>query len=75
METAGHAGEAGGRFANRPVPRTPGISLPFALALQRLLRPNRLWYALAVQHQQRLLMIRLLASIDRKLERLVEGLR
>ena len=36
------------RVANRPLPTTPSISLPFALALQRLLRPNRLWYALAV---------------------------
>lgn len=48
METAGHASEAVGRGANRPVPTAPGISLPFALILQRLLRPQRVWYALAV---------------------------
>jgi hypothetical protein len=46
--TAVHAKTAGERVANRPVPTTPGISLPFALILQRALRPNRLWYRLAV---------------------------
>ena len=37
--------------------------------------PERFWHERAVEHQQRLIIIRLLASIDRKLERLVEGLR
>jgi len=36
---------------------------------------ERFWHERAVEHQQRLIIIRLLASIDRKLERLVEGLR
>ena len=47
METAVRATEAEG-VGNRPVPTTPRISLPFALLLQRVLRPQRLWYALAV---------------------------
>jgi hypothetical protein len=48
VRNAVHASEAGGRVANRPVPTTPGISLPLALVLGRLLRPQRLLYALAV---------------------------
>jgi len=36
---------------------------------------ERFWHERAVEHQQRLIIIRLLASIDRKLERLVEGRR
>jgi hypothetical protein len=34
---------------------------------------DRFWHARAVEHQQRLLIIRLLASIDRKLELLLES--
>jgi Methylene-tetrahydrofolate reductase C terminal len=48
VETAVHARGALERVGDRPVPTTPGISLPFALALGRALRPNRLWYGLAV---------------------------
>jgi hypothetical protein len=48
VENAVHASAAGERVANRPVPTTPGISLSLALVLGRLLRPQRLFYALAV---------------------------
>ena len=48
METAVHARDAVERVGDRPVPTTPGISLPFALALGRALRPKRALYALAV---------------------------
>jgi hypothetical protein len=34
--------------------------------------PERFWHERAVEHQQRLIIIRLLASIDRKLELLVQ---
>jgi hypothetical protein len=44
-------------------------------ATQLRITPERFWHERAVEHQQRLIMIRLLASIDRKLERLVEELR
>lgn len=48
METAVHARDALERVGDRPLPTTPGISLPSALGLQRLLRPNRLWYRLSL---------------------------
>ncbi len=48
MGNAVHASAVGGRVENRPVPTTPGISLPLALVLGRLLRPQRLLYAFAV---------------------------
>jgi len=41
-------------------------------ATQPRITAERFWHERAVEHQQRLIMIRLLASIDRKLERLVE---
>jgi hypothetical protein len=40
VENAVQAQAAGGRVEKRPVPTTPGISLPLALVLGRLLRPN-----------------------------------
>ena len=49
METAVQTRDAAERVGDRPVPTTPGMSLSLALALQRVLRPNRLWYALAVR--------------------------
>jgi hypothetical protein len=36
------------RATSLPVPTVPRVTLSLALVLQRLLRPNRLWYALAV---------------------------
>jgi hypothetical protein len=48
VETAVHARLPGNSIADRPVPTTPGISMPIALALQRVLKPKRIWYALAV---------------------------
>jgi len=48
VETAVHARDAVERVGDRPVPTTPGISLPFALVVQRVLRPKRIWYSLAV---------------------------
>lgn len=47
METSVHENAAEG-VANGPVPTSPRIALPVALVLQRLLRPGRMWYALAV---------------------------
>ncbi len=40
-----------GEVRPRPVP--PHVSLPLALQFQRLLRPNRLWYRLAVWLESR----------------------
>jgi len=48
VETAVHARDAVERVGDRPRPTTPGISLPLALALGEVLRPQRVWYALAV---------------------------
>ena len=75
MQTAGEAGDAGGRFANRPVPTTPGISLPFALLLQRLLRPNRLWYALAVRIEATPWAYRVFTSTEKRVKAGIFGCR
>jgi hypothetical protein len=56
------------RIANRPVPTAPGISLPFALLLQPLLRPNRLWYRVAVWLEATPWAYRLFTSVERRVK-------
>jgi hypothetical protein len=75
METAVGAPHAAERVGNRPVPTTPRIALSFALALQRLLRPNRVWYALAVWLEARPPAYRLFTWLEKKVKGGIFGCR
>lgn len=73
VETAVRESAAAG--ANRPVPAPPRLSLPAALILQRLLRPQRLWYALAVWLEATPWAYRAFTSIERAVKGRLFGCR
>jgi len=63
-------GKRKGVFSHTPIPKLttlPEDNFSSAIAQQQL------WHKRAVEHQQRLLIIRLLASIDRRLELLLSS--
>ena len=72
---AGRASNISERVANRPVPVTPSISLPFALLLQPLLRPGRLWYRLAVWLEATPWAYRLFTAVEKTIKGRLFGCR
>ena len=60
--------EVSERIANRPRPVTPRIPLRLALLLQPLLRPSRLWYAVAVWLEARPLAYRFFTAVEKRVK-------